>query len=144
MNVKKTKKFKEILPENYHVHDTQSDPGIAYESLYNQMDKLVVQLLAKSTISTVIVIDALDECKDEEPASAILSILGQFVSQIPNIKYFITGHPEPQIQKGFHLPLLAPAADVFVLHDVKSSQVNNDIRALFQHRFSELSGTWYF
>ena len=38
---------------------------------------ILVQPLAKSSISTVIVIDALDECKDEEPASAILSVLGQ-------------------------------------------------------------------
>ena len=104
------------------------------------MDKLIIQPLTESTISTVIVIDALDECKDEEPASAILSVLGQFVSQVPNIKFFITGRPEPQIREGFRLPLVAPAADVFVLHDVKSSQVNNDIHALFQHRFSELAG----
>ena len=53
----------------------QPDPGIAHESLYNQLDKLIMQPLKQSAISTVIVIDALDECKDEEPASAILSIL---------------------------------------------------------------------
>ena len=69
----------------------QSDPGIFNESLYNQMDKLIVWLLRKSTISTVIMIDALDECKDEEPASTILSVLGQFVSEIPRIMFFLTG-----------------------------------------------------
>jgi len=58
----------------------QSDPGIAYQSLYNQMNKLIVQPLVRSAISTVIIIDALDECKDDEPASAILSVVGQFVS----------------------------------------------------------------
>ena len=55
----------------------QSDPAIAYESLYNQMNQLIVGPLKESTISTVIVIDALDECKDEEPESAILSVLGK-------------------------------------------------------------------
>ena len=65
------------------------------------MEKLIVQPLSESDISTVIVIDALDECKDDEPASAILSVLGQFVSQIPRIKFFLTGRPEPRIQEGF-------------------------------------------
>ena len=54
----------------------RSDPGIAHESLYNQLHRLVVEPLQESAISTVIVIDALDECKDEEPASSILSVLG--------------------------------------------------------------------
>ena len=45
------------------------------------MNKLIVRPLVESAVSTVIVIDALDECKDEESASAILSVLGQFVSQ---------------------------------------------------------------
>ena len=116
----------------------QSDPEIAHESLYGQMKKLIVQPLVKSAISTVIVIDALDECKDEEPASAILSVLGQFVIEAPKVKFFITGRPEPRIREGFRLPLLAKAADVFVLHEVDSSLVDGDIRLLFRHAFSEL------
>jgi len=118
----------------------RSDPEIAYESLYNQMEKLIVRPLVKSSISTVIVIDALDECKDEEPASAILSVIGQFVSKIPKTKIFVTGRPEPRIREGFRLPLLEQVTDVFVLHEVKSSQVNRDIRIFFKHRFSELAG----
>jgi hypothetical protein len=90
----------------------QRDPGIAHESLYNQMDKLIVQPLKESGISTVIVIDALDECKDDEPASAILSVLGRLVSEIPKVKFFLTGRPEPRIQTGFRLPLLAKVTDV--------------------------------
>ncbi|KAF9642971.1 hypothetical protein BDM02DRAFT_3123980, partial [Thelephora ganbajun] len=116
----------------------QSDPEVAHESLYSQMDKLVVRPLKQSHISTVIVIDALDECKDEEPASAILSVLGRFVSRIPKVKFFVTGRPEPRIREGFRLPLLAEATDVFVLHEVESSRVNTDIRLFFRHCFSEL------
>ncbi|KAF9645832.1 hypothetical protein BDM02DRAFT_3119592 [Thelephora ganbajun] len=118
----------------------QSDPEIAHESLYNQMDKLIARPLKQSNISTIIVIDALDECKDEEPASAILSVLGQFVSQIPKVKFFVTGRPEPRIREGFRLPLLAEATDVFVLHEVEASRVNSDIRLFFGHNFSELKG----
>ena len=102
------------------------------------MEKLIVLPLAKSVISTVIVIDALDECEDEEPASAILSVLGQFVAEVPTIKFFITGRPESRIQEGFRLPLLAGATDVFVLHEVEPSQVTNDVRLFFRYSFAEL------
>ena len=104
------------------------------------MEKLVVRPLVESDISTVIVIDALDECKDEEPASAILSVLGQFVSKIPKVKIFVTGRPEPRIQNGFRLPLLEKITDVFILHEVETSQVNRDIRLFFKQRFAELAG----
>jgi len=118
----------------------RSDPEVAYESLYNQMKKLIVQPLKKSAISAVIVIDALDECKDEEPASAILAVLGQFVSQIPKVKFFLTGRPEPRILEGFRLPLLVRLTDVLVLHEVESSRVSSDIRIFFKHKFTELAG----
>ena len=83
----------------------QSDPNIAYESLCDQMRKLIVEPFNESNISTVIVIDALDECEDEESASAILSVLGRLVSDIPKVKFFLTGRPEPRISVGFRLPL---------------------------------------
>jgi len=117
----------------------QSDPEIAHESLYNQMKKLIVLPLEESAVSTVIVIDALDECKDEEPASAILSVLGQFVSRIPKVKFFVTGRPEQRIREGFRLPLLAKVTDVLVLHDVEPSLVGGDIRLFLKHSFLELA-----
>ena len=120
----------------------QSDPGIAHESLYNQMDKLIVQPLRESGISTVIVIDALDECKDEEPASAILSILGRFISELLGVKVFLTGRPEQRIRTGFRLPLLVEVTDVFILHDVESNQVNKDIRRFFEDSFSDIAHRW--
>ena len=132
---RKYTKFRSIF-----VSLVQSNPDIAYESLYNQMSKLVVQPLVESAISTVIIIDALDECKDEEPASAFLSVLGQFVSKIPQVKFFLTGRPEPRIREGFRLPLLTEVTDIFVLHEVEPSQVSNDIRLFFKHQFSELRG----
>ena len=116
----------------------QSDPGITHESLYNQMLKLIVNPLKDSDISTVIIVDALDECKDQEPASTILSVLGQLVSEIQKVKFLITGRPEPHIRDGFRLPLLAKATGMLVLHEVKPNQVDNDIRLFFGHRFSEI------
>ena len=118
----------------------RSDPNVAYESLYDQMEKLIVQPLSESSVSTVIVIDALDECEDDESASAILSVLGRLVSKIPKVKFFLTGRPESRISEGFRLPLLAKMADVFILHAIESDQVNSDIRLFFKTSFSELAG----
>ena len=119
------------------VPTVRSNPGITYESLYDQMNKLIVEPLKKSGISTVLVIDALDECVDEEPASAILSVIGEFVSEIPKVKFLVTGRPEPRIREGFRISL-AGATDIFVLHEVKPIEVEKDIRLFFKHQFSEL------
>ena len=55
------------------------------------MRKLIVEPLRSADVSTVIVIDALDECTDDESQSAILSVMGQLVEEIPKVKFFITG-----------------------------------------------------
>ena len=131
---RKYPKFRSIF-----IRLVRPDPTIAHETLYNQMKKLIVEPLIKSSISTVIVIDALDECKDEEPASAILSVLGQFVSRLKTVKFFVTGRPEPRIRQGFYHPELAGETNVFVLHNVEKNQVDSDIRLFLKHEFSELA-----
>jgi len=73
----------------------RANPGIGRESLVSQMEKIIVGPLKVTGIPTLIIIDTLDECKDEEPASAILSVLSRYVGEIPKVKFFITGHPEP-------------------------------------------------
>jgi len=103
------------------------------------MEKLIVKPLRSADISTVIVIDALDECKDEEPSSAILSVLGRLVERIPKVKFFITGRPEPRIRTGFRLPMLVNSTSVFVLHDVDPPLINSDIRLFLKHELSELA-----
>ena len=117
----------------------RTDPDVVYESLCNQMQKLIVEPLQAAGVSTVIVIDALDECKDDEPSSAILSVLGRFVKEITGVKFFITGRPEPRIKTGFRLPLLIDLTDVFILHDVHPSLINSDIRLFLKHELSELA-----
>ena len=117
----------------------QSNPDVVHESLSNQMQKLIVEPLRETGISTVIVIDALDECKDDEPSSAILSLLGRFIEDITEVKFFITGRPEPRIKTGFRLPLLVDLTDVFVLHDVEPSLVENDIRIFLKHELFGLA-----
>ena len=115
----------------------QSNPDIYHESLLDQMKKLLVKPLRSANISTVIVIDALDECMDDEPESAILLVLGESVSEIPGVKFFITSRPEAHITSGFRGPILKDSTDVFILHQVEPRTVDDDIRRFFKH---ELSG----
>jgi len=117
----------------------RSNPDIVDGSLYGQMERLIVEPLQFVDVSTIILVDALDECKDDEPSSAILSVLGRLAERIPMVKFFITGRPEPRIKTGFRLPLLADATNVFVLHDVRPSLINNDIRLFLKHELSELA-----
>ena len=76
-------------------------PDAGHQSLCSQMENLLVCPLRATQTTTLIIIDALDECKDEEPASAILSILSCYMDQIPLVKFFITGQPKPRIRSGF-------------------------------------------
>ena len=117
----------------------RSNPDIGHESLFNQMRMLIVEPLSSFDISTAIVIDALDECADEDPQSAILSVMGRLVEEIPKVKFLITGRPEPRIQSGFRLGLLRPLTDIFVLHEVEPSVINTDIRLFLEHGLSELA-----
>jgi len=114
-------------------------PDVGHESLCSQMEVLLVDPLRATAIPTLIIIDALDECKDKEPASAILSILSRYVGQIPNVKFFITGRPEPRIRLGFRLESLAPITEVFKLHEVRPQVVDKDIELLFQTQLARLA-----
>ena len=114
-------------------------PDVGQESLCSQMEKLIVGPLKAAHISTLIIIDALDECKDEEPASAILSVLSRYMDGIPDVKFFITGRPEPRIRSGFRLKSLRPITEVFKLHNAERSSVDSDIKLFFRTRLTEIA-----
>jgi len=109
------------------------------ESLCSQMEKLIVGPLKATPDPTLIIIDALDECKDEEPASAILSILSRYADEIPHVKFFITGRPEPRIRSGFRLAALRPITEVFKLHNVKRPLVDVDIKLYLRMRLADIA-----
>jgi len=119
----------------------EANPGVAQESLCSQMERIIVGPLKASRIQTLIIIDALDECKDEEPASALLSMLSRYVDETSNIKFFITGRPEPRIRSGFRLKPLRPITEVLRLHDVKCSSVDSDIKLFFRTQLAEIAKT---
>ena len=115
-------------------------PGIGRGSLYSQMETLIVGPFQETQIPTLIIIDALDECKDEEPASALLSVLSRFVDRIPLVKFFITGRPEPRIRSGFRLVSLQPHTNILRLHDVEPDVVDGDIKLFLKTQLVDIAG----
>jgi len=116
----------------------RANPGIECGSLCFQLEMLIIGPFQAMKTPTLIVIDALDECQDEEPASALLSVLAHYVNKIPLVKFFITGRPEPHIWSGFCLKLLQPHTEVFRLHDIKPDSVDNDIKLFLKTRLTEI------
>ena len=119
----------------------RANPEVGRESLCSQLEKLIIGPFKATGIPSLIIIDALDECKDQEPASAILSVLSRSVDQIPLVKFFITGRPEPRIRTGFRLELLRPITEVLKLHDVERSSVDADIKLFLGARLTNIAKT---
>ena len=124
---------KELLPVLIASHD------VGRESLCSQMEKLIVRPFQATKTLTLIIIDALDECRDEEPASAILSVLSRYAGDIPYVKFFITGRPEPRIHSGFRLEPLQRITEVLKLHEVDQYSVDSDIRLFLETRLTEIA-----
>ena len=118
-----------------------TNPEIGHESLTSQLEKLLIGPLQGTNTPTLIIIDALDECRDNEPASALLSVLSRYVDKIPLAKFFITGRPEPRIRSGFRLELLRPHTDVLKLHDIKPDLVDSDIKLFLKARLTDIPKT---
>ena len=116
-------------------------PGVKRESLCSQVENIIVSPLKATKIQTLIIIDALDECKDKEPASAILSVLSRYTDEIPRVRFFITGRPEPRICSGFRLKSLHPITEILRLHDVKQSLVDDDIKLFLRTQLVNITET---
>ena len=119
----------------------RATPDVGRETLCRQMEKLIVSPLSRSGISTLIIIDALDECTDKEPESALLSVLSRYLDQIPQVKFFITGRPEPQIRSGFRLQPLSSITRVLRLQDIERSSVDRDIKLFLKTRLADIAKT---
>jgi energy-coupling factor transporter ATP-binding protein EcfA2 len=116
------------------IESLKAHPGIARMSLEDQFQHLLVTPATTSKMTTVIVIDALDECKDEETTSIFLGFLDKNVKYLPNIKFFVTSRPETHIREGFRLKELKLATKTMILHEVSIFSVDDDIMVFLRTR----------
>ena len=109
---------------------------ITSQSLRDQWHKLVLRPFSKLDGSScqslyVLVVDALDECDDENNIQIIPQLLAEARSlEKVQLRVFMTSRPEIPIRCGFrHIP---DAHQDFVLHTISPSIVNHDIRIFLE------------
>ena len=115
-----------------------ANPEVGREPFCSQFEKTIVHPLKAAQVSTLIIIDALDECKDKEPVSTLLSALSRYVHEIPEVMFFITARPENPIREGFKLEPLHPLTVVFKLHDVPRHSVDADITLFLRTHLTDI------
>jgi hypothetical protein len=113
-----------------HIHDAVTERrGIIQQSLRDQWQQLVLSPLSKlhGSTSYILVVDALDECDNDNNIRIIVQLLAeaQFLKEV-KLRVFLTSRPEVPIRYGF---LQIPDAERqdFVLHNISSSIVEHDI-----------------
>lgn len=113
----------------------QDDADLSIKSLDQQFEKLLLQPLSEGEYyetTSVIVIDALDECEDND-IEVLLRLLPQLQkSKSIRVQIFLTSRPELSIRDGFEKNQDHP--DI-ILQEVPS--IEHDIRIFLQHRLSQ-------
>jgi len=86
------------------------------------------------------VIDALDECGDDQSRPDILEALTDAATQAPWLKIIITSRPEVDIQRFFD----TPTRSSHLIYDLAMDQeANTDIRTFAQRQFDLVASKWY-
>jgi hypothetical protein len=111
---------------------------IASQSLRDQWRQLILGPLSKlggnsSPPSYILVIDALDECQDENHIQTILQLLSEArFLETCRLRIFLTSRPEIPIRCGFYQIPDAEHQD-FVLHNISPATVDHDIAIFLEH-----------
>ncbi|KAF2400563.1 hypothetical protein EJ06DRAFT_396946 [Trichodelitschia bisporula] len=111
--------------------------NIASLSLRDQWRHLILAPLAELNqfpSAFILVVDALDECKDESDMQIILQLFAELRSlERARLRVFLTSRPEVPIRHGF-LDMPEAEHQDFVLHSISPSIVDHDIRLFLQHQ----------
>jgi hypothetical protein len=114
----------------------QDDADLSTKALSQQFEKLLLQPLSEGEqqeTTSVIVIDALDECKEDD-VEILLELLPRLQeSKSVRLRIFLTSRPELAIRRGFQQN---QDYQGLVLQDAPG--VEDDIRIFFNHEFSQI------
>jgi hypothetical protein len=108
---------------------------IASRSLRDQWHHLILGPFSKlrEPSSYTLIIDALDECDNENVIQLILQLLAEARSlEKVQLRIFLTSRPEVPIRHGFH-QLPDTEHQDFVLHNISPSTVNHDIHLFLEY-----------
>ncbi|KAF2189112.1 hypothetical protein K469DRAFT_702842, partial [Zopfia rhizophila CBS 207.26] len=128
-----------VPASNQHICDAITEhSNITTQSLRDQWHQLVLRPLSKLDgnhyqFSYILVVDALDECDDDNNIRIILQLLAETRSlEKVRLRVFLTSRPEIPIRYGFrHIPYTEHQD--LVLHNLPSSLVDHDISLFLRH-----------
>ncbi|KAJ8073682.1 hypothetical protein PM082_011960 [Marasmius tenuissimus] len=101
--------------------------------------RFLVELLSRRKVPTIIIIDGLDECSDEETQLRILSVIRSTAEQshwFP-LRFMICSRPESWLREAFASEPLLRCTEHLVLDDRLSP--DRDIMQYLLHEFQEIS-----
>ncbi|KAF3927234.1 hypothetical protein ABW20_dc0106818 [Dactylellina cionopaga] len=121
----------------------ETNPDVCTRSFKDQFEKLLLEPLSQmDCVSTaaVVVVDALDECQNEQEILLLLGFLGQ-LSKLGTVdlRVFITSRPDFAPLAGFKkLTRDDTHHHDLALHDVDRETVRRDIRLYLEHEFARI------
>ncbi|KAG8937136.1 hypothetical protein FRC03_008264, partial [Tulasnella sp. 419] len=124
-----------------------ANPDACTAMMEKQLKKLIVEPLKtvkKDTTSSpiILVLDALDECADEDQIAEMLFLLSTALQDLQphvDLKVMVTGRPEMHIQGQFTRPGMEIVSSISRLHDVEKSIVREDILRYLSYHLEDIS-----
>lgn len=122
----------------------QDNSDISTKGLKEQFDKLLLQplldlnLIELSTLTLVIVIDALDECDVDNDIRLLLQLLPRLqTSETVRLRVFLTSRPEwPILQEVSQT--MSREHEGLILHEIPKPVIEHDISLFLEHRLSAI------
>ena len=120
------------------------DQSILTSTLRHQFRRLILDPVSEVgdsfSSSAIIVLDALDECEDEDAVLRIIELLvAELADRSLQLKFLVTSRPEANVCSIFHSRQVASTTYPFVLHDIKPSDVQNDIHKFIEHELGRIA-----
>jgi len=128
--------FRRIVAERL-----RKDPNLTSKSMKHSLFLEFIRKLPRQPTNTLVfVIDALDECGDDQSRPGILKALTDAVTQAPWLKVIITSRPEFDIQRFFQ----ALARPSYLTYDLATDQeASTDLITFARSQFNLVASKWY-
>ncbi|KAI9056724.1 hypothetical protein FKP32DRAFT_1748584, partial [Trametes sanguinea] len=126
------------------------NPNVHTMSVASQLEKLIVDPLCAAVQGgshafedSVIIIDALDECTDEEAVSVVVKSLALHHKRLRPLRILATSRPDQRIKAGFILPGLVENTQEFPLSRIPDDLTARDISLFLRRRLGEIATNNY-
>jgi len=125
--------------------ELKDDPDLAHKAIALQLEHLLVKPLESVALldrQIVFVVDALDECSNEERLVELINALANFACSAP-VKFLFTSRSEMHIRETAIAD--KSLSSIVHLHTIDPTLVTADIRLYIQRTFDKVTktATWY-